>query len=144
MFIFLCLFIMKTHIYQEKNGLVRHINVFTPEVRELGFHQVLRVNKTCTQGSNTCEAVSSYCWNGQRRWVVKLVLFVCRSISYSHFRNLIWAPVPYHCLFYPCQAVILLAFLGPNWADSRFWRNLLVLLKVMVVLNEQIDKYHLF
>ena len=48
---------MNTHIRQYKNVLVKHINILTPEVKDiiqpilnLGFHQVYHVNKTCTQG----------------------------------------------------------------------------------------------
>ena len=54
-----------------------------------------------TQGSNLCGPVSSSSWNGPNRWVVKLVIFVFRSVGSNHFWNLIWTSILYYCFSPP-------------------------------------------
>ena len=98
----------RTKSFKVKNGLVRHISGLVPETKEptktifhLGLNRGSQINKTGTQGSNLCGAVSYSSWNGLHRWVVELVLCICRSVGYDHCWNLIWKSVPYHCFGSP-------------------------------------------
>ena len=75
-------------------------NIIQP-ILYLVFHRVYHVNKTCTQSSDLCGAVSYSSWNCPHSLVVKLVILVCRIIGSDHIRNLIWTPVLCHCFGSP-------------------------------------------
>ena len=61
-----------------------------------GFHWGSYVNKTVSQISNLCGAITSSSWNFLQCWVVELMLFICGSIGSNHRWNLVWISVPYY------------------------------------------------
>ena len=116
----------------------------------LSFNRGSHVNKTGTEGSILCVAVSSSSLNGLHCWVVEIMIFVFRSIGSNHLWNLIWISVPYYCFSPPRRSG---AFSSPSSDHSdlvhisesvfcketpaSLWNFAIFLSKILV------DKFHL-
>ena len=82
----------------------------------LGFNPGSHINKTGTEGSNICGAVSTSSWNDLNYWVVELMLFISRRIGSNHHWNLIWTYIPYYCFSPPRRGG---AFSNPSSAHPQ-------------------------
>ena len=85
-----------------------------PEIKDLAdpilhldSNQGFYINKTVIEGPKLCGAVSYSSWNGLHCWVVKLMLFIFRSIDSNHLWNLIRTSIPYYCF-------------SPSWRGGAF------------------------
>ena len=102
---FLSFFVVKTHIRQDKNSLVRHINVLTPEFEYL-IQLVFHLSFSRSPMSTKRRTLIQFLWH-----CILLLLkcpellscktFFCRIVCSNYLRSLLWTSVLYHCFSSP-------------------------------------------